>query len=216
VSSALVQRLKAGIYNKVPASRLMWRGPANAKRQVALTFDDGPDERTLDYLDVLDKLGVRATFFLVGYHAERNRDLVAEYIRRGHQIAGHGYNHDSFTHLRPAALVDQIERTNASLGPQPTTRQWVRPPHGHIDSISLARLLTHGTFVAMWSFDSHDYKIHEADELVARCSPANITPGEVVLLHEGQQWTLDALPRIVGTLRDAGYELVTMAEMIGE
>ena len=54
------------------------------------------------------------------------------------------------------------------------------------------------------------------DELVAHCAPANISPGEVILFHEGQQWTLEALPRIVRALREANYELVTMAELIGE
>jgi peptidoglycan/xylan/chitin deacetylase (PgdA/CDA1 family) len=65
----------------------------------------------------------------------------------------------------------------------------------------------------MWSFDSLDYQIKDADELVARCDPAALAPGEVLLFHEGQRWTLDALPRIVGNLRDAGYECVTMADL---
>ncbi|MDF2693582.1 MAG: Peptidoglycan N-acetylglucosamine deacetylase [Labilithrix sp.] len=194
----------------------MVRGPASAGRRIALTFDDGPDDRTLNYLDLLDELGVRATFFLVGNASARKPELVREYIRRGHQIGGHGYNHDSFTHLRPAALVEQVERTNAVLGPQPTKRPWVRPPYGHVDALVLARLIAHGNMIALWSFDSHDYRVKDADALVARCAPENISPGDVLLLHEGQQWTLDALPRIVAQLRGAGYQLVTMAELAGE
>lgn len=191
----------------------MTRGPATARR-VALTFDDGPDDRTLAYLDRLDDLGVRATFFLMGDRSSTAPELVTEYVRRGHQIAGHGYDHEAFTRLRPSALVDQIERTNAVLGPQPTARPWVRPPYGRVDAFVLARLLLHGDTIALWSFDSHDYEIQDPDALVARCAPENITPGDVLLFHEGQQWTLDALPRIVEALRGAGYELVTMAEML--
>ncbi len=212
---AFASRLKATVFDTIPRSRLMTRGPTTARR-VALTFDDGPDDRTLAYLDLLDELGVRATFFLMGDRSSKTPKLVMEYVRRGHQIAGHGYDHESFTRLRHSTLVDQIERTNAVLGPQPTARPWVRPPYGHVDAFVLARLLLHGSMIALWSFDSYDYKIRDPDALVARCAPENITPGEVLLFHEGQQWTLDALPRIVRALRDAGYELVTMAEMIEE
>ena len=165
---------------------------------------------------LLDELAVRATFFVTGDNAEARPHLIREYTRRGHQVAGHGYDHQAFTKLRGSELKDQLDRTNALLGPQTTTRPWVRPPYGRVDARVLGRLLAHGTMIAMWSFDSHDYEVHDPDELVARCAPENIAPGDVLLFHEGQQWTLDALPRIVERLRGAGYELVTMAEMIGE
>ena len=67
--------------------------------------------------------------------------------------------------------------------------------------------------VALWSLDPRDYETKDSDELGARCAPSHVSPGEVLLFHEGQQWTLDALPRIVGALRDEGYEMVTMADM---
>ncbi len=194
----------------------MVRGPASAGRRVAITFDDGPDDKTLAYLDRLDELAVRATFFIMGDGAEARPDLVREYIRRGHQVAGHGYDHQAFTTLRASELREQLDRTNALIGPQPTLRPWVRPPYGRMDARVLGQLLARGTMIAMWSFDSHDYEVHDPDELVTRCAPENIAPGDVLLFHEGQQWTLDALPRIVERLRGAGYELVTMAEMIGE
>jgi peptidoglycan/xylan/chitin deacetylase (PgdA/CDA1 family) len=210
--------VKAAVYDAIPNDRLMVRGPASARsrRQIALTFDDGPDDRTVSYLDCLDDLGVRATFFIMGDNSLRRPQLVSEYVRRGHQIGGHGYNHDSFTNLRPRALIGQIEKTSAAIGPQPTSRFWVRPPYGDMDAIVLGRLIAHGTMIALWSFDSFDYKIHDPDELVRRCTPENIEPGDVLLFHENQPWTLAALPRIVENLRGAGYSFATMAEMIGE
>jgi peptidoglycan/xylan/chitin deacetylase (PgdA/CDA1 family) len=180
---------------------------------VALTFDDGPDRLTHEYLDVLDELGVRATFFVVGNSAVKEPELIREYVKRGHQIAAHGWDHTRFTKLRWKAIQEQVVRTNEVL-PQTTSRPWVRPPYGSFDARVLAAILASGSLMAMWSFDSKDYEITDPQALTTRCTNGEIKPGDVILLHEGQQWTLDALPRIVKGLRDAGYELVTMADLV--
>lgn len=197
----------------MPRSRLVTRGPS-ARRQVALTFDDGPDGLTTAYLRVLEELDVRATFFLVGRACENEPELVREYVRHGHQIAGHGYDHTPFVDLRWAALREQLTRTAAAIGSRSTVREWVRPPYGALNPRVLGQLLASGTTIALWSLDSLDFKHHDSSAVALQCSPERVSPGEVILLHEGQQWTLDALPRIVGGLRDAAYELVTMAEML--
>jgi peptidoglycan-N-acetylglucosamine deacetylase len=213
VVTAARRYVKEAVYGALPKSRLIRRGPTELRR-VALTFDDGPDPMTSRYLDLLDQLGVPATFFVLGQHCERYPDLAREYVRRGHQIASHGYDHQRFPSLSWSALRDQLERTDAVLGPQPVARPWVRPPYGKVDARVLGQLLAHGATIALWSLDSHDYEIRDPDELVARCAPSEVASGEVILLHEGQQWTLDALPRIVDSLRGAGYEMVTMADLL--
>jgi peptidoglycan/xylan/chitin deacetylase (PgdA/CDA1 family) len=204
--------VKDTVFRVIPRSRLVQRGSAQ-ERRVALTFDDGPDHLTKAYLDLLDELDVRATFFLVGKGCEREPELMREYVRRGHQIASHGYDHTHFTRLSWARLRDQLRRTDDVLGPSSTARSWVRPPYGRVDGRVLAQLLASGKMIAMWSLDSRDYETRDATEVAERCSPRHVAPGEVILHHEGQTWTLDALPRIVAGLRDAGYELVTMAEL---
>ena len=204
---------KEVVYGAMPRSRLVRRGPAGVKR-VALTIDDGPDPMTPRYLDLLDELRVPATFFVLGQHCERYPELAVDYVRRGHQIASHGYDHQPFPQLAWNALRDQLERTDALIGPQPTARPWVRPPYGKVDARVIGQLLARGATIAMWSLDSNDYVIRDPDELAARCAPGRVTSGEVILLHEGQQWTLDALPRIVEGLRGAGYEMVTMADLL--
>lgn len=188
------------------------RGPAHPRR-VSLTFDDGPDHMTGQFLDVLDRLGVPATFFLLGGSVDALPGSVREYLRRGHQIASHGYDHQRFTQLGRRELLDQCARTEQALGGQATGKPWVRPPHGALDAGSLLSLLTSGYTVAMWTLDACDYIDHDPVSLAARCSPEIVQPGEVILLHEGQSWTLEALPRIVGSLQDAGYELVTMQDL---
>jgi peptidoglycan-N-acetylglucosamine deacetylase len=205
--------VKEAVYGALPRSRLFRRGPANLRR-VALTFDDGPDLLTARYLDLLDELRAPATFFLVGKHCAQHPELTHEYVRRGHQIASHGWDHHPFPTLGWNALHDQLERTDAILGPQPTGRPWVRPPYGKIDARTIGQMLAYGSTIAMWSLDSHDYEVRDPGELVARCAPEQVAPGEVILMHEGQEWTLAALPRIIGGLREAGYELVTMSDLM--
>lgn len=208
------KRLKSVVYDAVPSSRLLQRGPPN-RRRIALTFDDGPNELTTGFLDRLDELGVKGTFFLVGQKCEARPELLQEYVRRGHQVASHGYDHTRFTQLGWRALVDQLDRADRVLGRQPTARPWVRPPHGAVNARVLGQLLASNRLIALWSYDPRDYELRERDEVERRCEPTRVRPGEVVLLHEGRPWTLEALPSIVKRLRDDGYEMVTMSEMFG-
>jgi peptidoglycan/xylan/chitin deacetylase (PgdA/CDA1 family) len=211
VATSVRALVKNAVFDRVPG--LLRRGPRAGKR-VALTFDDGPDELTPKYLDLLDELRVPATFFLIGKNASKHPELVREYLRRGHQIAGHGYDHTRFTELPRRELLAQCEQTDDALGGQTTGRSWVRPPHGSVDATSLLHLRMAGYTVALWSLDSCDYGDRETSVLVERCGGAKVSPGEVLLFHEGQQWTLDALPPIVESLRTAGYECVTMLDLL--
>lgn len=207
-----VKRLAREVVQRVTGGRIVWRGPEDARR-VALTFDDGPHEMTERYLACLASLGAPATFFVMGYYVERRPGVVAEYLRGGHQVAGHGYYHKRFTRLAPGALRDQLARTERALGAVPHGR-WVRPPHGSLGPIDGATMLASGYTVAMWTFDSRDHDGAAAEVLVERCAPARCRAGDVLLFHEGQETTLAALPRIVEALREDGYELVTMADLV--
>jgi peptidoglycan/xylan/chitin deacetylase (PgdA/CDA1 family) len=82
----------------LPASLVVWRG-APEKRRIALTFDDGPDSMTPQYLEVLERAGVRATFFLVGELCEKNPELVRAIAAGGHELGNHGYTHRPFPKL---------------------------------------------------------------------------------------------------------------------
>ena len=208
VVTSVRAHIKNAVFDAFPGVRR--RGPASSRR-VALTFDDGPDHLTERYLDMLDKLGVPASFFLVGGRAASRPDLVREYRRRGHQIAGHGYDHKRFNQLGRRELLEQCARTETALGGQLSGRPWVRPPHGSLDATSLVTLVAAGYTVAMWSLDSRDYSTTSSDDIVRSC--AGVSAGDVLLLHEGQQWTLDALPHIVAALQAAGLECVTMHDL---
>lgn len=202
--------VKNALFDWIPG--LLRRGPSDSKR-VALTFDDGPDALTQRYLEVLDDLGVPATFFVVGERAAEHPRLVREYMRRGHQLAGHGYDHARFTKLSRRQLLDQCTHTDRAIGGQTSGRSWVRPPHGSVDAASLITLRSAGYVVALWSIDSCDYSERDPARLAERCGPSVVGGGDVLLFHEGQEWTLEALPRIVESLHASGLECVTMHDL---
>jgi peptidoglycan/xylan/chitin deacetylase (PgdA/CDA1 family) len=210
VATSVRALIKNAVFDRVPG--LLRRGPSTSRR-IALTFDDGPDAMTPRYLELLDDLGVPATFFVIGELATARPDLVREYLRRGHQVGGHGYDHTRFPKLSRRALVDQCRRTDEAIGGQLSGRSWVRPPHGTLDARSVICLRAAGYVVALWSIDSCDYSERDPAGLAARCAPSVVSGGDVLLFHEGQEWTLEALPRIVAALHASGLECVTMHDL---
>jgi peptidoglycan/xylan/chitin deacetylase (PgdA/CDA1 family) len=198
----------------LPSTMMVLRGPDGA-RKISLTFDDGPVDLLEQYLDVLDAHRARATFFVLGECCNARRDELLEIVRRGHEVANHGYTHKRFTLMSRAELDDELERTNELLPVARSGRPLVRPPGGATSLRSLARSSLLGYTTVLWSLDSDDCRTQDPKHVAACVSPARVRPGEIVLLHEGQEWTLAALPEILSSLRGAGYALVPVSELLG-
>lgn len=198
----------------VPPSVLVTRGSTRGGKRLALTFDDGPDELTPRYLEACERLGVRATFFVLGRNAEKRPDLVRALVAAGHEVASHGFSHRTFPTLSVPALVDELVHTSDLLPPSATRRPLVRPPKGSVSVTTLLRIALAGFTTVLWSLDSDDCRTDDPNVVAARCSASRVRPGEIVLLHEGQSWTLAALPRIVGDLSDAGYTFTTVGDLV--
>ncbi len=198
----------------LPTSLVVWRGPARRPR-VALTFDDGPTSLTRAYLDVLDQFGARSTFFVVGELCAGDPEIVEEIVARGHEVAAHGYTHTPFPGLqRLRALRGELDRTATLLPNTPRRRPLVRPPRGAVSLGSLAACALAGYTTALWSFDSGDWCTDSATAVIDAFREHPVGPGAIALLHDGQTWTLEALPSILEQLRVAGHELVTMGELL--
>lgn len=123
----------ADLRNKYPSTFIL-SGPSN-KRQVALTFDDGPDlEYTPQILDVLKNNNVKATFFVVGNRAEAHPEIVRRMIAEGHEVANHSYNHANLPKMEAADFRRQLEQTDRILEPLiGYSPKLFRPPYGAID-----------------------------------------------------------------------------------
>jgi peptidoglycan/xylan/chitin deacetylase (PgdA/CDA1 family) len=196
----------------LPHAVLIGRGAPDVRR-VALTFDDGPGAMTDAYLDALEAEGARATFFVVGETCTQNHAALLAIIKRGHEVAGHGYTHRAFPSLTAAELRDELERT-ARLLPPARRRSLVRPPGGKVSPGSVVRCARAGYATVLWSVDSDDCRTNSAAQVVANLAPGRLTPGDIVLLHEGQRWTLEALAPALRALREAGYQMVTVSELV--
>jgi len=181
---------------------------------VALTFDDGPNpEATPLILDALEARGVRATFFILGRHAEQWPDLVKRVVDAGHAIGNHGYFHRKL-HFKSPSYV----RTDLTLGTQAIERasgyhpRFFRAPHGFRSPwvTSIARSL--GQRTVGWSFGVWDSDRPGADVIVDRIL-SKTEPGSILLLHDGDGYdphgdraqTAQAVPVIVDRLLAEGY-----------
>lgn len=206
------RKLVRGAADLLP-SRFLFRRGASGKKQIALTFDDGPDPMTRVYLDELDRLGLVATFFVLGERCREFKSDLYEIIKRGHEVASHGFTHRVFPKLLPHELETELRDTAAELPTPLRARPLVRPPQGATSVKSLAHCIRAGYTTALWSLDSDDCRSESPTEVAARVARAK--DGDIVLLHEGQKWTLDALPSIASSLRASGLTPVTVSELLG-
>lgn len=200
----------------LPRTVAVWRGSGHrsAPGKVALTFDDGPDAMTPEYLAVLDQLGVRATFFFVGENCRARPELVRETASLGHELAGHGYTHRRFSELSVTELWRELEQTRELLPPSPSGRALVRPPFGAVSPRSLLTCARAGFTTVLWSLNSGDWCQRDPSAVSRTLREGEPSAGEIVLLHEGQPWTINALPDIVDSLKRKGHELVTVSELL--
>lgn len=196
----------------LPKVWFAYHGPRHGKR-VSLTFDDGPGPLTLAYVALLESFGVRATFFVVGDACRERAHELEELAVRGHEIAVHGYSHRPFPALAPSALTRELDST-CQLLPATSGRNLVRPPRGELSPAALVTCARAGYTTVLWSRDSDDWRTQDSAELVRSFREAPARPGDILLFHEGQPWTLAALPHILNDLLEADYELVTVGELL--
>jgi peptidoglycan/xylan/chitin deacetylase (PgdA/CDA1 family) len=158
-----------------------------AKPEVWLTIDDGPDAQdTPRILDLLDRHGARATFFLIGERAERHPELVSEILRRGHQVGHHTQTHPSATfwcatRARVGAELDDGLRALRGAGADPA---WFRAPVGIKNLYLGEELRRRGLRCVGWSVRSRDSLSRDPERVASRVIRA-ARPGSIVLMHEG-------------------------------
>ncbi|MDC0832255.1 Polysaccharide deacetylase caspase activity [Geitlerinema sp. FC II] len=184
-------------------------------RVVALTFDDGPWTETAQILDILRKHDARATFFVVGSHAENKVDLLRRIVAEDHAIGNHSWNH-RYHSVSTTEAVREIDRTSDFIYEVTGVRTgFFRPPGGNLTN-GLADLAAQQDYaVMMWSLDSLDYAV-SVPEIVNNVVDL-ASPGAVVLLHDGggnRARTVAALPEILDRLEAEGYRFATLPEMM--
>ena len=206
-------------------------------KQVAITFDDGPDPAwTPKMLDVLKAKHATATFFLIGVEAEKYSSLVQRIYDEGHEIGNHTFTHPDISNIRPRFMQVELNLTErffaSKIGVKPIL---FRPPYSidqEPDTSDQVRPLEisqgMGYITVGDKIDPNDWKdnprpsaqqiVDSVMEQLANPLP-NVGPGDIILLHDGggdRSQTVKALPVLIDTLRQNGYQIVSVAQLLGK
>ena len=178
----------------------------------ALTFDDGPrPDTTRRLLEGLAAREVPATFFLIGSQIEGNEDLIREMAAAGHQIGVHTYDHVNIAELSREDFDLQVGRTRALLaGVLGPGDYWLRPPYGLTSPA--ARSWADGPLI-LWSVDPEDWKDRDTDRIAAAVA-GHTEDGDIILMHDIYESSVDAALRAVDILLDKGFVFVTVEQLM--
>jgi peptidoglycan/xylan/chitin deacetylase (PgdA/CDA1 family) len=200
------------------ASTVIDRADPSRPGRVALTFDAGwIYEPVPDLLQALREHDVCATFFLRGGFVKDHPDLVQQIAAAGHLIANHSYTHGHMTTQTQAEQIDELERTNQLILDLTGQRPYLfRPPYGEYNGDLLRTAAACGfPYTVMWTVDSLDWMEPGVDEIYERVS-TRLVDGAIVLMHVGSTQTPEVLPRLINLIREQGYELGTIPDMLPE
>lgn len=190
-----------------------------ADAYIALTFDDGPtggsSGLTVKLLDALKEHNAHATFFMCGYRIKDFHTHMDRYLGEGHEVGNHTMNHpmktlkgqsSSFVHEEVDSNTDLIE---SYVGQKPTV---MRPVGGAYDDNVKECMKESGLPIINWSLDTLDWKNRDADIIYQKIVD-NAQDGDIVLMHDLRQCTVDGVSRAMDTLADRGFAFVTVSEL---
>jgi peptidoglycan/xylan/chitin deacetylase (PgdA/CDA1 family) len=198
-------------------------GLPRGSRQIALTYDDGPnDPHTLRLLEVLARHGVQATFFLIGRYVQQRPDIAREIIQAGHAVGNHTFTHPLLTFKSDTEIRQQLSECRAALQDaigEPSNL--FRPPFGGRRPAVLRVARELGLEPIMWNVTGYDWNAPPA-AVIERKVAKQIRGGDVILLHDGghKQMGADRSQTVIATdhllvrYKSEGYEFVTIPQMM--
>ena len=190
-------------------------GKPEAGKEVAITFDDGPNPSTQKLLDILSQEGVKATFFMVGSQVRLNPAIVKTMADNGHEIEAHTFSHRNLLQLTEKEAERELLRSAAAIRDATGKESALfRPPGGHLSPAGEAAAGNYGFTGVYWTLLCSSYE-RSSPERMTEYVASSIHDGAVVLMHNGDRVTLKALPAIISDLKAKGYSFVTLSELIG-
>lgn len=198
-------------------------GLAHGTRQLALTFDDGPnDPHTQRLLDILARHNVHATFFLIGRYVRQRPDIVRAIANAGHAIGNHTFTHPLLIFKSAAEIRRQLSDCRAAIHDAVGEHSNLfRPPFGGRRPAVLRIARELGLEPVMWNVTGYDWNAPPAPVIEASVV-RRIRGGDVILLHDGghkqlgadRSQTVLATDRLIARYKSQGYDFVTIPEMI--
>jgi peptidoglycan/xylan/chitin deacetylase (PgdA/CDA1 family) len=197
-------------------------------RRIALTFDDGPDPVTTPaILDVLRDYHIKATFFVIGARAEQHPELIERMFDEGHALGNHTYYHRDLTKLVPESAQRELQDTQAvvdrALGRHYRVTLF-RPPCGAPYNTDIGKLPAfqeamreQQMYPVMWTIDPRDWALgYQPESIVTNLSQGTPEAGGVVLLHDTQPQTAEALPKILDYYAASGFEFTGVRDLLAD
>jgi len=192
----------------------IWRTPIwrinPDEKSVYLTFDDGPNPKVTPLvLDILDKFGVKATFFCVGENVKKYPEVFREVKRRGHTVGNHTFNH-----LKGYKSSTQEYVKNVWKADEYVHSNLFRPPHGRI-KLSQIRTLKKDFKIIMWDFITYDFDSKVTPDAILKEVKKRTRNGSIVIFHDSlkaEKNMLAALPKALEFWKEEGYEICSLVE----
>jgi peptidoglycan/xylan/chitin deacetylase (PgdA/CDA1 family) len=192
----------------------IWRTPIwrinPDEKSVYLTFDDGPNPKVTPLvLDILDKFGVKATFFCVGENVKKYPEVFREVKRRGHTVGNHTFNH-----LKGYKSSTQDYVKNVWKADEYVHSNLFRPPHGRI-KLSQIRTLKKDFKIIMWDFITYDFDSKVTPDAILKEVKKRTRNGSIVIFHDSlkaEKNMLAALPKALEFWKEEGYEICSLVE----
>ena len=182
------------------------------KKYVALTYDDGPSQiSTKKLLDLLERYGAKATFFVTGVNASSNKELVKEIVDRGNEVGNHTLDHVWLTKTDEKEMKRQIYGNENLLKFLTNQRgiMLIRLPYGAINDDIMNTIQS--PFI-MWSVDSRDWEIKDVIKIQSNVM-RNVEDGDIIIMHDGYETTIEASENVLIDLQKQGFEIVTVSEL---
>lgn len=195
---------------------VVWDAP-NSKKVIALTFDDGPNKKyTPLVLDLLKQFKVKATFFLVGSCVKSNPDLVKKIFKNGHELANHTATHPDLRKTSLSQLQKEIETTRHEIVKiTGYSTKYFRPAGGVYNQgiVDISQKTKHKIILWSWDQDTLDWTKPNHTQIAQKVIK-NASGGDIVLMHDNQIQTVNALKIFLPKLKDMGYTFVTISELL--
>ncbi|OGI08030.1 MAG: hypothetical protein A2Y40_09845 [Candidatus Margulisbacteria bacterium GWF2_35_9] len=205
----------SGLYNEIITD----------KKEVALTFDDGPlPDVTEAILDILDQYKVKATFFIIGTNILKYPYLVEKIYFAGHEVGNHTYHHLRLDTFPEYKLKYELEETNQLMeNIIGITPKYFRPPGGRFNNIILSLVNERNLIPVGWSINTSDFlygkktltgpELDQKVEAILNLIHLRLKPGAIILMHNGNDVSIKALPQVLSYIKEQGYTIKKLSDV---
>lgn len=185
--------------------------------KISISFDAAwGAEDFKQIMEILDKHDVKTTFFMTGEWVEKYPDCVKMLVEKGHDLGNHSATHPDMTTLSKEEQTNQIQKVHNTVKELTGYEmELFRPPYGAYNNEVIRTCYELGYYPVQWSCDSLDWQGHDASTIIRNvCENKNLKSGAIILCHNGAEHTAEALDEMLTNLKNQGYELVPISELI--